>query len=581
LSRQSRNLIVSLAILAIVSLVGVARWRAGGLPAVGGESAETDTRIVRGGTLVISVRGEPRTFNRYVARDQTSDLIATLTQAKLVRVNRITQEVEPWLAERWSSDGLHATLTLRSNVAWSDGQPFTADDVLFSFEAVYDEKSHPLLADSLTVNGKRLQVSAPDARTIVVTFPSPFAPGVRLLDNLPIYPRHKLGGALVDGTFATAWNTSTPPSDLAGLGPFVIREYVPGQRIVFARNPRYWRTDAAGEPLPYLDGITMDVVTDQGADLLRFESGQADLTMNEARLEDYASLKRAADAGRIKLLDLGVGLDADSFWFNLKPNAFAGDPRAAWLQNEAFRRAVSMAVNRQLFADTVFLGAGVPVYGPVTPANRKWYDADAAAPHYDMEGAKRQLASLGLTDRTGDGLLEDQGGRPVRFTLITQKGQTSLERGAAVIRDELKKLGVVVDVAAIEGNALIQQILSARYDAVYFGFSLSDTDPTINADFWPSTGGEHFWDREQKTPATPWEAMLDDLFRRLGASVDMAERKRIFDEMQRIFIEHQPMIYFASPRVFVASTNRVGNVTPTVVPPRLLWSPDTITLSAR
>jgi ABC-type transport system substrate-binding protein len=161
------------------------------------------------------------------------------------------------------------------------------------------------------------------------------------------------------------------------------------------------------------------------------------------------------------------------------------------------------------------------------------------------------------------------------------KGRPAFERAIAVIRDEVKDLGITVDTAALEGNALIEQILSAKYDAVYFNFSLSDTDPSINADFWPSTGGEHFWDREQKTPATPWEAMLDDLFRRMTASTVPADRKRMFDEMQRIFIEHQPMIYFAAPRVFVASSTRVGNVTPTVVPPRLLWSPDTITVSSR
>ena len=577
MSRQSRNVLIGLAIVAIVSMLGVARWRAGGLPSFTG-NAET-ARIVRGGSLIISVRGEPRTFNRYVARDQTSDLIATLTQAKLVRINRITQEVEPWLAERWSSDGLHATLTLRTGITWSDGQPFTSDDVLFSFEAVYDDRAHALLADSLTVNGKRLQVAAPDDRTVVVTFPSPFAPGVRLLDNLPIYPRHKLGAALEAGTFASAWNTATPPTELAGLGPFVVKEYVPGQRVVFVRNDRYWRTDAVGASLPYLDAITMDVVTDQSADLLRFESGQNDATINEARLEDYAELKRAADQGRLKLTDLGVGLDADSFWFNLKPGAFGRDPRAAWLQHESFRRAVSMAVDRQVFADTVFLGAGVPVYGPVTPANKKWFDQGAESPHYDLIGAKRLLASIGLTDRNGDGQLEDSANRPVRFTLLTQKGQTSLERGAAVIRDELKKVGVQVDIVSLEVGAVAQAFISGKYDAVFFHVFATDTDPATNQDFWLSSGSAHVWNIGETTPATDWEKQIDELMAKQSATAEYTERKRLFDDVQTIFANHLPVIYFVAPRIFVATSSRVLNATPAIQRPQVLWSPDTLALA--
>src|SRR5205809_901404 len=236
-----------------------------------------------------------------------------------------------------------------------------------------------LRTDSMMVNGKPLKVAAPDAQTVVVTFPAPFAPGIRLLDNIPMLPKHRLEAALKAGTFASAWSLTTPPADIVGLGPFVLKEYVPGQRLVFARNPHYWRKDASGTPLPYLDQVTADVIPDESAEVLRLESGQIDMTFSSVAPESYALVKRAADAGRIKVMDLGVAYDADSFWLNLKPGAFAADPRAAWLQRDELRRAISMAVDRQLFADTVFLGAGVPVFGPVTPSNKKWYAADA--PH--------------------------------------------------------------------------------------------------------------------------------------------------------------------------------------------------------
>jgi len=575
--------------LTIVVMVGVACRPAGDRPgqeggagraSQAGRAGGTDRQsIPRGGGIVASIHADPRTFNRYLHQDASSDLVATLTHAKLVRLNRVTQDLELWLAESStrSADGLRYTLTLRPNVTFSDGHPFTSDDVLFSLEAAYDEHDGVVLGSALMVGGKPLRATAPDPLHVVVTFPEAFAPGVRILDNLPILPRHKLGAALKAGMFAKTWGLATPPAELAGLGPFVLTAYAPGQRLTFDRNPRYWRKDADGAPLPYLDRITIEIVPEQDAELLRLESGQLDMTTTEMRPEDYTPLKRAADTGRVQVLELGVGFDADSLWFNLKPGGLGpNDRRASWLQHDALRRAISTAVDRQLFANTVFLGAGVPVYGPITPANRKWIAALAPVPH-DPAGAARELAAIGLTDRNGDGLLEDADKQPVRFSLLAQKGNTSIERGAAVIRDELKKIGITVDVVLLEGNAVIQHIMSGQYDAVYFRLNATDTDPAINPDFWLSSGSAHAWNVEQKTPATEWERRIDELMRRQMASPDEAERKRLFDLVQTIFAEHLPMIEFVAPRIYVAASARVANLAPTAfMRPQLLWSPDTI-----
>lgn len=546
------------------------------------EPAPAPAAPAPGGELVASVHTDPRSFNRIVARDSTSDLVAGLTQGKLVRLNRATQDIEPWLAESWtrSDDGLRYTLKLRPDVTFSDGHPFTSDDVLFSFEAAYDEKSGSVEGSSLHVGGKALQVAAPDPRTVVVTYPEPFGPGVRILHNLPILPRHKLGAVLKDGTFARAWGVATPPGDIVGLGPFVLREYLPGQRLVFDRNPRYWRKDARGQALPYLDTLTLEIIPDGDAELLRLQAGQLDMTASEVRPEDYATLKRAADEGKVKLLDLGSGYDADSLWFNLKPAAGPrADLRAAWLQHDALRKAISMAVDRQLFANTVFLGAGVPVYGPITPSNQKWYANLPPVPH-DPARAKLALASIGLADRNGDGTLEDANNRPARFSLLAQKGNSSIERGAMVIRDELKKIGLTVDVVALEGNAVIQRFLSGNYDAVYFRLTATDADPGINPDFWFSSGGSHVWNLEQEKPATPWEQQIDELMRRQMATPDEAERKRLFDEVQTIFADHLPTLQFVAPRIYVAVSTRLTNLTPTAFSrPQVLWAADTIAVT--
>jgi len=527
---------------------------------------------------VLSIRAEPSTFNSLTVRDTTTEVLASLLQAKLVRINRVSDEVEPWLAESWtrSVDGLRYTMKLRPNVTFSDGHAMTADDVVFSLAAAYAVRS---VADTLEIDGKRLSIQANDPQTITLTFPALYAPGLRILEALPVLPRHKLAGDLRNGTIDKAQNLSTPPSDLVGLGPFVLREYSPGQRLVFARNPHYWRRDGNGGQLPYLDRVIVDIVPDENTQLLRLESGQTDLTVSEVPADAYATIKRAADAKTLQLFDLGVGLHANALWFNLKPGSMGTDPRAAWLQRDELRKAISMAVDRQVFADTVFLGAGLPVFGPITPANKRWYWAGTPQTPHDPAAARALLASIGLVDRNGDGVLEDAAGRPAQFTLMTQKGRTSLERGVSVIRDELKKMGLVVDVASLDSGAVIQRILSSKYDAVYFAPFMNDTDPALSADFWLSSGSFHFWNMAQKAPATEWERQIDDLMIRLMHSTDDQERKRLFDSVQQIFADHVPALYFVAPRIFAVASTRVRNVMPAVTEPQLFWSPDSLAVS--
>lgn len=534
----------------------------------------------RGGELVVSARTEPRTFNRLVSREATTDFVASLMQARLVRINQVTDEVEPWLAASWtrSDTGLAYTLKLRPDVTFSDGHPLTADDVVFSLAAAY---AVPISADSLEIDGKQLTMAAVDPLTVALTMPVRYAPGLRILNNLWVLPKHRLEPALKGGTLAAAWTLATPPADIAGLGPFVLTHYSAGQRLVFARNPRYWRKDARGVQLPYLNQLVLEIVPEENTQLLRLTSGASDSTISEVPAEAYATVKRAADEGKLKLYDLGVGLDPDAFWLNLTPGAFKDDPRGGWFQRDELRRAISMAVDRQLFADTVFLGAGLPVFGPLTPANRKWYSADAPHTPHDPAAARTLLASIGLRDGNGDGLLEDASGAPARFTIVTQKGRPSLERGVSVIRDELKKIGIAVDVVALEGGAVIEKIMSGKYDAVYFHPFLSDTDPAGSPDFWLSSGSLHFWNIGQKTPATEWEKRIDGLMIKQMQSLDEAERKRLFDEVQKIFAEHQPAIYFVAPRVFAAASARTINVTPAVQRPQLLWSPDSVAVAQR
>jgi peptide/nickel transport system substrate-binding protein len=541
-------------------------------------SGATPPAVSRGGELLVSVRSEPISFNRHAARDSTTHLVMTLTQARLVRVNQATQALEPMLAESWttSDDGRRVDVKLREGVTFSDGVPFTARDVVFAFDAAYDAKTASVLSDTIMAGSKPLKVEATGEHSVAITFPAPFAPGLRILDALPIYPRHKLEAALKAGTFRQAWGLSTPPGELAGLGPFVVSAYQPGQRLVFTRNPHYFDKAPDGTPLPYLDRLVVDVIPDQSAELLRLESGQLDMMTSEISPDAYAPLKRAADEGRVKLVDVGVSRNADGLWFNLKPGVFAADPRGAWLQRDELRQAISMAVDRQVFADTVFLGAGVPIYSAETPKNKAWYWTGTPQTPHDPAAARQLLATIGLTDRDGNGTLEDAAGRPAQFTLMTQKGRPNLERGVAVIREELKKIGLTVDVVTLDSSQVVQRFLGAQYDAVYYNATKTDLDPGTNQDFWLSSGSAHPWNVEQKTPATAWERQIDELMVRQIASRDDAERKRLYDEVQKVFCDHLPIVFFVAPRVYAASSARVLNVTPSDVRPQLLWRPETV-----
>lgn len=554
-----------------------ARPRSGPAPAT---SRSVATTPARGGELVASFRSPFPTYNRYVDPTAAGDLLAFLTQAPLVRVDRSTDRLEPWLAESWteSPDGLSYTLKLRQGITFSDGVPFTSADVLFSFKALADPRTQPpVLADALLIAGKPVAIDAPDAATVVIRFPERFAPGLRLFDTVPMLPKHKLEAALNAGTFAQAWGASTPPQEVAGLGPFVLVQHQPGERLVFERNPHYWRKDPNGVELPYLDKLTVLVIPDQNTEALRMESGDVDLMSNaDIRPEDYAAFKRIADEGRLRLIDAGFfSTDPNLLWFNLAP-ARAADPRSAWLRSAAFRQAISCAVDRQAIVNAVFLGAAAPIYGPISPANREWYTPPANPCVHDLPRARQLLASAGLRDRNGDGMLEDAAGRPAQFSIITQAGHTIRERTASMIQAQLREVGLQVDVVGLEPRGLQKRWGEQDYDAIYYGVQSSATDPALNMQFWLSSGYVHFWNPGQPKPATDWERQIDELFTRQAGTGDLAERKRIFAEIERIYGEQLPAIYFAAPKTIIAVSSRVVNPTPAPQIPQLLWSVDTL-----
>ncbi len=236
-------------------------------------------------------------------RDVPTDVYATLTGSKLVRVNRATQEIEPALAESWTTSP--DNLTLHADAAGGCDAGRTGRP---SRPRTWCLPSRPSTTPGSTAcwparsrsTASPSTVTAPDARTVVITLPSAFGPGIALLDNVHLAPKHKLEAALKAGTFAQALGVSTPPAELAVLGPFKLTSYAAGQRLVFDRNPAYWKKDAAGVQLPYLDQVVLEIVPDQNAELVRLQSGQIDMLQQQVRPEDIATLRPLEQQGKVQ-----------------------------------------------------------------------------------------------------------------------------------------------------------------------------------------------------------------------------------------------------------------------------------------
>ncbi|HKT67882.1 MAG TPA: ABC transporter substrate-binding protein, partial [Terriglobales bacterium] len=314
-----------------------------------------------GGRLVVGLRAEPKTLNPVTAEDAVSREVIGGLMADLVHINRATQQSEPALAKSWkvSSNGLNYTLKLRRGIRFSDGRPFDADDVIFTFAVYTDEKIDSPQRDLLVIDGKPIQVSKLDQYTVRFTLARPYAAAERIFDSLAILPRHVLEKPYRDGQFLQQWSLNTPPAQIVGLGPFRPKQYLPGQRLVLERNPHYWKADSARRRLPYLDELVFIFAGNEDARLMQFEAGETDV-VNRLSAQNYSLLSRQS-AG-FQLQDLGPSTEYNFLLFNLNdlgPNKLPEIARKqAWFRDLRFRQAVSAAIDRDAIVRLAYGGRG-------------------------------------------------------------------------------------------------------------------------------------------------------------------------------------------------------------------------------
>jgi peptide/nickel transport system substrate-binding protein len=532
-----------------------------------------------GGQIVVALRSEPKTLNPVLATDISSrDVIRCLT-ADLIHINRSTLKTEPALAESWkvSRDGRVYTLKLRRGVRFSDGQPFNADDVVFSFRVYLDPKIHSPQRDLLVVGGKPIAVEKLDDETVRFTMAKPYAAAERLFDSLAMLPRHLLEKAYLSGRFSQAWQLTSSPAAFAALGPFCLKEYVPGVRIVLERNPDYWKEDRAHTRLPYLDRIVFLFVDSEDAQVIRFQAGDTDV-LSRFDAADFGVLSRTEAARGYHLFDLGPGLEYNFLFFNLNDLASKNLPqieaKQAWFRDVRFRQAVSAAIDRQAIVRLVYGGRAAPLWGPVTPGDKLWIDNSIPHPPQSLDRARQLLKSAGFTWNSS-GVLVDPHGKPVEFSILTTSSNAQRSKMATLIQDDLSHLGMNVHVVPLEFRAVVDRLLDTyNYEAAIMGMANGDTDPNPEMNVWLSNGSTHLWHPDQAKPATAWEAEMDHLMEEQLVTMNYAKRKQLYDRVQETLAEQMPVICLASPDILVGAKDRIANFHPAILDPYALWNVD-------
>ena len=528
-----------------------------------------------GGTLIVAQRSEPKTLNPVTAVDAPSREVIGRLSADLIHINRQTQNTEPALAKSWiaSRDGRVFTLKLRRGLRFSDGQPFNADDVVFSFQVYLDEKIHSPQRDLLVVGGKPIEVQKIDAYTVRFTLAEPYAAAERLFDSLAMMPRHLLEKPYKDGQFTQQWTLATAPAEIAGMGPFRVKQYVAGQKIVLERNPYYWKTDSSKNRLPYLDELVFLFVGNEDAQVIRFQAGETDI-INRLSAENYALLSKDAAAHGDVFFDLGPSLEYDFLVFNLndlKPDASAIAAKQVWFRDLRFRQAVSAAIDREAIVRLVFGSHGAALWGNVSPSN-KWADLSIPHPPRSLDHARELLKSAGFS-WNGDDALLDPKGKPVEFSIISSTSNAQRLKMATLIQDDLSKIGMNVHVVPLEFRSVLDRVFQTfDYEAAIMALGGGDADPNPEMNVWLSSGGTHLWHLGESRPATEWEARIDYLMQKQMVTLRYKQRKRLYDEVQETIAADVPFVFLATPDVLVGAKKSLGNFQPAVLDPNTLWN---------
>ncbi|MDX1763233.1 MAG: peptide-binding protein [bacterium] len=479
-------------------------------PAPSGETASYE--VATGDAIVVSSIGDAKRLNPIIANDSASGDINGQIFNGLIRYDKDLL-FEGELAESWdiSDDGLVITFHLRPGVLWHDGQPFTAEDVLFTYQKLID----PSVATPYGADYERIdKAEVIDPLTFRVTYKDPFAPALESW-GMGIIPKHRLEGKDI--------NTDEFNRNPVGTGPYRLKEWITGQKIVLTVNPAYFRGR------PNIDEYIYRIIPDPATTFLELKSRGIDfMGLNSLQYQ------RQTDTPFFQENFQKFRYPSNGYTYlgyNLK------DPKFA---DKAVRHALAHAINREDIIKGVRHGLGSVATGPYPP--HYWaYNPDVPTYAYDPEKALAMFKAAGWEDRDGDGLL-DKNGSPFRFTIITNQGNEERKQAAEIIQQGLKGVGIDVKIKVVEWQAFINQFVDKRnFEAIILGWSIG-IDPD-NYIMWHSSqmGPNQYNFVSYSNPE------VDALLVKGRKAFDQKTRKQVYQKVHALLAEDQPYCFLYVP----------------------------------
>ena len=524
-----------------------------------------------GGELVISTIGEgPKTFNPCNTKDATSSSMAEIMYDGLLSTDARTGEVIPLLAKSYKIEGNDYIISLRKGVQWSDGKPITADDVMYTFEdIVFKGLGNPSSMDAMMIDGELPRIEKIDNYTIKFTTPKPFAPFLRQL-SYPIVPKHYFKpysdkGASVFNAFLSP---NTNPKEIVTSGAFKLKEYVAAQRVVFERNPNYYKINLNNQKLPYLDKLVYLIVGDTNNEILKFEAKEIDLIGlkggNVARYKekefnsDYTIYNLGSDTGT-----MFVAINLNNR-VNKEGKPFVKPIKQKWFRNKDFRQAIDYAIDRKSMIQNIAYGVAEPLF-TAESNNSIYLNKNIKGHEKNKNKAFELLKNSGFEYKNGK--LYDKQGNLVEFDLYTNAGNLEREALGVMVKQDLEELGMKVNFKPIEFNSLVNSLTNTYdWDMVIMGLTGSPLEPHNGKNVWTSSGSLHMFNMGvSKDERFPWEKELDEIFNQGALKLTFEERKPIYDRYQEIIYEENPIIYLYSPARIYAIRKKIHNVYPSAL----------------
>ena len=416
-------------------------------------------------------------------------------------------------------------------------------------------------------------------RKVEFTTPEPFAPFLRTTGGLAILPAHVLRKTVdtkgSDGNplFFSTWGTGTDPKEIVSNGPYVIESYTARSTNCVSPQSLLLEKRCSGQISPLYR--TGDL---EGGGKPKHQHAQISLwgfdIIEPIRPEDYSLLKQEAKRGKFTMYVGGPRPITTFMAFNLSQGKRNGrslvDPiKSRWFNSVAFRQAIAYALDREKMNNNIFRGLGALVYSTVIPQSPYYLSPEQGLKTYlyDLKKSKQLLLSAGFKYDAQQQLLDAEGNR-VRFTLMTNAGNTIREAMISQVKQDLARIGIQVDLNPSNWNSMLEKLDNTQdWDACLMAFG-GGLEPYSGINIWSSEGSSHNFNQPQLPGKPPiegrvvpdWEAEISRLYTESAQELDDAKRKAIYHKIQKTAAEYLPWITLVNARLMAVGRDRIDTI---------------------